>query len=169
MYIIILYKSSVDNSDGTILILFLSFMILWKSKNWPVSNCRKISKCHSWLWNLQCWQSSLLVMEIAIRIISQIFPEESIRITITRNDVQWRWRVAVRSFIQISRRISYELSWMKIRYIQITGHGRFWETCATWELVMEDELYGIIGGDSVEVFTYPCNTYMIVNVTFGFN
>ena len=66
MYIIILYKSSVDNSDGTILILFLSFMILWKSKNWPVSNCWKISKCHSWLRSLQCWQSSLLVMEIAI-------------------------------------------------------------------------------------------------------
>ena len=51
---------------------------------------------------------------------------------------------------------------MKIRHIQITGHGHFWETCATWELVMEDELYGIIGGDSVEVFTYPCTTYMNV-------
>ena len=58
---------------------------------------------------------------------------------------------------------------MKIRHIQITGHGHFWETCAIWELVMEDELYGIIGGDSVEVFTYPCNTYMNVNVTFGFS
>ena len=58
---------------------------------------------------------------------------------------------------------------MKIRRIQIIGHDHSWETCATWELVMEDELYGIIGGDSVEVFTYPCNTYMIVNVTFGFN
>ena len=45
----------------------------------------------------------------------------------------------------------------------------FWETCATWELVMEDELYGIIGGDSVEVLTYHCNTYMNVIVTFGFS
>ena len=51
---------------------------------------------------------------------------------------------------------------MEIRHIQITGHGHFWETCAIWELVMEDELYGIIGGDSVEVFTYSCNTYMNV-------
>ena len=58
---------------------------------------------------------------------------------------------------------------MKIRHIQITGRGHFWETCATWELVMEDELYGIIGGDSVEVFTYPGNTYMNVIVTFGFS
>ena len=57
----------------------------------------------------------------------------------------------------------------RIRHIQITGHGHSWETCATWELVMEDELYGIIGGDSVEVLTYHCNTYMNVIVTFGFS
>ena len=147
-------------------------MVLWQSKNWPRSDCWKSIKTSSnWTWDLQCSQNSLRLKSPSGSSV-EIFPER-----INQNidtckfqsiEVQWRWRVAVRSFCSNwwKNLIRHHCRWKSV--IRKTDCGHTWRLVlhGTWQWRMDyRKLLEEMGWGCLLIIVILIWTFI---VTFGF-